>query len=275
MVSDARVTFEFDLATAVAPAGEGLWSARIHEGWDIHGNANGGYVMAIAARAMAAATGKAHPVSVTMHYLAPATAGEVTVRTSVARSGRRFSSAAATIERGGTAIATAVGLFADEVPDGPGRHHAAEPIAEWTPFEKSLPRPASAAVPELMRKLDVRIEPADAAFASGGTGAPLLRGWFAFADGRPVDSLALLLASDVFPPVAFNVVGEIGWMPTLELTVHLRGIPVAGPVRCEFSSLLVGAETFDENGRIWDGSGRCVAMSRQLALLPRSAPAPG
>lgn len=271
MSGPAHSNFDFDRATSVVPVGDGLWSASIHDGWDIHGNANGGYVMAIAASAMARACGRSHPVSVTMHYLSPATPGEVVVRTSIARDGRRFASVAATIEREGTAIATAIGLFSATPPAGGPDRHLQPPVETWTPFDSCPARPSDAA-PALMRRLDVRIEPEDAGFVTAPTGRAVLRGWFAFADARPVDSLALLLAVDVFPPVAFNVVGEIGWMPTLELTVHVRGTPAPGPVRCEFTSSQIGPETFDENARVWDGAGRCVATSRQIALLPRSSP---
>ena len=39
-------------ATAVTALGEGRYRARIDEGWDIAGNANGGYLIALAARAI-------------------------------------------------------------------------------------------------------------------------------------------------------------------------------------------------------------------------------
>ena len=263
---------DFDRATSVEPVGDGLWAGTIADGWDIHGNANGGYVMAIAARAMSAACAREHPVSVTMHYLSPATPGPVAVRTAIARDGGRLASVSATIERNGTAIAAAIGLFSrSAAASGPDRH-LTPATDRWTRFDACPARPSSAAVPELMRRLDVRIEPADAGFVTAPSGRALLRGWFAFADDRSNDALALLLAADVFPPVAFNVVGEIGWMPTLELTVHVRGVPTPGPLRCEFTSSMIGVDSFDENGRIWDSSGRCVATSRQIALLPRSTP---
>lgn len=40
-------------ATSVLPIGAGEYSAEIHPGWDIMGNANGGYLLAMAARAAA------------------------------------------------------------------------------------------------------------------------------------------------------------------------------------------------------------------------------
>ena len=69
----------FATATAVQPAAAGQWSASIHPGWDIAGNANGGYLLAVAARALAAATGRPDPVTVTAHYLSPGRPGSVRI----------------------------------------------------------------------------------------------------------------------------------------------------------------------------------------------------
>ena len=69
----------FATATAVRPAAAGQWSASIHPGWDIAGNANGGYLLAVAARALAGATGRPDPVTVTAHYLSPGRPGSVRI----------------------------------------------------------------------------------------------------------------------------------------------------------------------------------------------------
>ena len=51
------------------------FAGEVHDGWDIAGNANGGYLLAIAGRAMRDASGRPDPVSVTAHYLRPGTPG--------------------------------------------------------------------------------------------------------------------------------------------------------------------------------------------------------
>ena len=73
-VSCAAVQRAFDAATAVTALGDGRYRARIDEGWDIGGNANGGYLIALAARAIHDMVGRP-PLSVTAHYLARGRSG--------------------------------------------------------------------------------------------------------------------------------------------------------------------------------------------------------
>ncbi len=77
---------ELEQATAVHPRGDGTYDATIATGWDIAGNANGGYLIALAARAMADATGRP-PLSLTAHYLSPGRVGPVEVAVDVVRAG--------------------------------------------------------------------------------------------------------------------------------------------------------------------------------------------
>ena len=77
-------------ATAVAPVGDGVWQGAIAPGWDIAGAANGGYLLALAARAAAAAAGLPDPVTVTGHFLAPGRPGPVRVATNTVKVGKRF-----------------------------------------------------------------------------------------------------------------------------------------------------------------------------------------
>ena len=89
-------------------------------------------------------------------------------------------------------------------------------------------------------------------------------------DAQRHDAFGLLQAADVFVPVCFNRSEvPVAWAPTLELTVHVRGIPAPGPLRCRFSSRFIQDGMFEEDGELWDSSGRLVAQSRQLALIPR------
>ena len=79
----------FASATAVQPAAAGEWLASIDAGWEIAGNANGGYLLAMATRALTGATGRPDPVTVTAHYLSPGRPGSVRIVTDHFALGRR------------------------------------------------------------------------------------------------------------------------------------------------------------------------------------------
>jgi hypothetical protein len=120
-----------------------------------------------------------------------------------------------------------------------------------------------------MNRLDIRLRPGDDAFQRGATtGSASITGWFSFADGRPLDTLALLLVADAFPPPVFNIDMPPGWVPTIELTVHVRAVPAPGPLACRFATRFIQGGYLEEDGELWDSAGRLVAMSRQLALVP-------
>ena len=90
------------------------------------------------------------------------------------------------------------------------------------------------------------------------------------ADEQPIDAFGLLLASDAFAPAVFNTTLPVAWVPTLELTVHVRGVPAPGPLACVFRSRFVHGGLLEEDGELWDAAGRLVGLSRQLALAPRA-----
>jgi acyl-coenzyme A thioesterase PaaI-like protein len=260
--------FVFDSSTAVTADG----TARIVDGWDIGGNANGGYLMAIVARHMLTVTGRAAPLTVTGHYLAPGTPGTVQLTATVVKVGKRLTTATASMSRGDTTLLHVVGAFTDH-PDSPGPTHVGGTPPDLPPLDECVARTRAQGAVDvpLMDRIDVRLRPADAGFNSGRpSGTAEVAGWFGFADGRPIDPLALLLVCDSFPPAVFNLAIAPGWVPTVEYTVHVRGIPAPGPLRCVFRSHYVQGGVLNEDGEVWDSAGKLVALSRQLGLMPRS-----
>lgn len=266
-------TFEFDAATAVEGGGD-RWHAEVLDGWDIGGNANGGYVLALATNALRSASQRAHPLTVTAHYLAPVRPGPVEIRTEVLKRGRRLTTVAGSVWRDGQQLVHLVGGFGelDAETESP-LHLDGTPPALPPPPDCVARNGTAGTVPvPLMDRLDVRLHPDDAGVQEevpSGTG--LVRGWFSFADGRPVDTLALLLAADAFPPAVFNLGLPRGWVPTVELTVHVRAVPAPGPLRCQFRTRFVSGGALEEDSEVWDGAGHVVAISRQYGLLARSA----
>lgn len=261
------VTTEFEAATAVHRRADGHYDAEINEGWDIAGNANGGYVIALAARAMADAAGRP-PLSVTAHFLAPGKPGPIVIEVDVIRAGRRTATVSGRVRAGDTDILAMLGTFAEQMPGGPAVVSGAPPLLP--PVEECVTSapPVAAGFPDRIRS---SIRPIDAGFREGRpSGTAEIEGWFELPDTDRVDVFGLLMATDAFAPVVFNSgVFPVGWSPTLELTVHVRGEAAPGPLRCRLFARFLTDGLFDESGEIWDSAGKLVAHSRQLALVPR------
>ena len=260
---------EFDDATHVTPDGR----TEIHDGWDIGGNANGGYLMALAANGLRQVADRPDPVSVTAHYLSPGRPGDALVTGEVIKAGKRFTTVTGALGAGGRTIIQVLGTFGDlstNVASDFVAVHGTPP--SLPPFEACVPRESrqgQVAVP-MMDRLEVRLHPDHVGWLRGEKlGVGEMAGWFGFADGRPLDTLALLLVADALPPAVFNLDIPSGWVPTVEMTVHVRAVPAPGPVRCVFRTRFVHGGMFEEDGEVWDSSGTLVALSRQLALLPR------
>jgi hypothetical protein len=102
----------FHDATAVRRLGE-HFAGDVAPGWDIAGNANGGYLLAIAARALSELTGRPDPVTVTAHFLSPGRPGPVEIETREMKAGRRFTTATATLSANQRPLLSVLGTFGD------------------------------------------------------------------------------------------------------------------------------------------------------------------
>jgi len=78
-----------------------------------------------------------------------------------------------------------------------------------------------------------------------------------------------VLFADAFPPSLFGSLGVVGWVPTIELTVHVRRRPAPGWILGRFATRDLGGDRMIEDGQLWDETGALVARSRQLGLLLR------
>lgn len=261
--------------------------AEIADGWDILGNANGGYLLAVAGRALTTALDRPDVISMTTHYLRPAQPGPVTIHVDELKAGKRFATGNLTMRRAddGANIIASIGTVGNL--DEPASAADAQ-AAEFTMVRSSppdLPDPDDCYqssggplnyVPPFYSQVDVRFHPEDAGFMEGKpTGIPRLRGWFRLRNGGDSNmaqsSLPLLVAVDAFPPTIFNSTDIRGWSPTLELTAHLRARPVPGWIACEVTTRFVTSGFLEVDGEFWDESGQLVAQSRQLALAPRGS----
>ncbi len=291
------MTFEYDRDTAISALGNGSYGAHLSPGWAVGPAINGGYLLAIIGKAVAAqleatTPGKGHPdpVSLSAHFLSAATPGPAYVETKVIRSGGKFSTVAITLAQDVdgapvpriAALAT-YGRQLDRTSDG---EHDATSDADAAAIGLSLAPPVLAPVEEcvlssdapaevtefvpLIQRFGTRFDPATAGWAVGKpSGQGVIQGWFKLIDDRPLDPIALLMVVDALPPVTFDL-GMLGWPPTLELTAHVRARPAPGWVIVRHQTRTVAGGLFESDCDVWDSTGLLVAQARQLALQPRA-----
>jgi acyl-coenzyme A thioesterase PaaI-like protein len=260
----------FDRATTVSAAEGGGAVAELDPGWEVGGGVlNGGYLMAVAARAALLASPHPHPVAVSASFLRATAGGAARVELPPGSAGRTLANTVAVLTTGSGPALTAqitTATLGEEPVDWSANPMPSVPAPEDC---VATARPQGVPAPGLLQHLDTRFDPATAGWVEGRPDRePRLRAWMRLADGREPDPLALLLFADALPPAGFAI-GRLGWAPTVQLQVLVRALPAPGWCLVENSSSEVAGGWTDEDCRIWDSAGRLVAQSRQLARLPR------
>lgn len=261
-------------ATAVNHLGDGRFAADAGEEARIPGGlVNGGVLLVVAARALAEATGRPHPVTITGHYLAAVRPGPLTIDTEVLRSGRHAFARALVRNGDGAPVLATTGTFGD-LATANGLNLAVADLPPMPDRDRAIPWPpedgGDTHAPSVFSLFRHQVVPDGVGWALGrDPGEALLEAWATPASGAwdPVDLLAL---ADVYPPPIFNAGVPFAWVPTLELTVQLRGLPRGDEeVACRFWTSSVTDGYLEEDGLIRGTDGRLLAVSRQLALAPR------
>lgn len=264
----------FDRETAVAAADDGVWVAHVVDGYNIGENPNGGYLMAIVLRALRAELGRIDPsldqpdpLTLTAHFLRPGLANaDAEIGTEILKLGRSITTGRATLRQEGKVRVELLAGFGN-LTTGANDHLVSIPAPNLPPPEDCVDRAElvqGVSLP-LLSRVEVRV-PADHVELGTG-GAATMAGWIRFADGRPVDSLALALFADAYPPSLFTTLGTIGWVPTLEMTVQIRRRPADGWIKATFETDDLAGGRLIESGALWDRDGELVARCRQLGML--------
>jgi acyl-coenzyme A thioesterase PaaI-like protein len=269
---DVSLPSEFETATAVHRAEGGGLVAELDPGWDVGGGIlNGGYLLAVIARAAAMESPHPHPVAVSASYLRATGPGPATLTVTPGPSGRTLAHSSVVLGRDGAPSLSAqvtTATLGDDVPV------YSRPMPDIPPVEECLSAQArddAHPVPDvgIRHRVETRLDPATAGWAVGRpSGEPVMRAWVRLTDGTAPDPFTLLLFADVLPPTSWSI-GLMGWAPTVQLQVLVRALPAPGWCLVEASASEVAGGWLDEDYRIWDSTGRLVAQSRQLARVPR------
>lgn len=256
----------FDIETSITRVDEGVWETRLSANWNIGTNSNGGYAMSPVLRALRELTGQPDPISVTTHFLRPVQGGTICrIEATLIRTGRTTATAQGTLSLDGKDRLIVIAAFGDvEAEVGIGPEMGPMP-PELPAVEDCIPRGGLNQGVELplLSRVDCVLHPDCVEVGERA----VIEGWVRFSDGADPSTLSLPCFVDVFPPSLTALVGNTGWVPTIELTTHIRRAPKPGWLRARFECDDLHKGRMIETGALWDSSGALVARSRQIGLL--------
>lgn len=229
---------------------------------------NGGYLMALLARQMLDQSDKSTTPIITVNFLTRTGYGDAQVRVSEISRSRQFNRYEALLIQNGDQILKAMGSFMADGLDCPiDRYEANSPEVASIEDCVEMPKMPNFTIYD---EVDVRLDPDTVPWLQGKTGTKSEhRGWIRFADDRDFDLCGILLASDAFPPPIFATEGVATWVPTIEMSVNIRNLPVSKWLKCRFRTKHITCGLLEEDGELWDEAGNLVAISRQIAQFRR------
>jgi len=254
---------KFADATAITGS-DGTFTVDLDPEWTVGTRPHGGYLLTIMGRAAITVTpDHPHPISASAVYVTSPELGPATVHVEALRTGRTASQVRTRLVQGDRVCLETLFVLGRLDPDSDERFVDAPP-PPVAPFEechrsKVAPRGTGIRV-NMLEMVEQRIDVAS--FERPGD----LRGWLRFADGSDFDPLSLLYVVDSFPPSTFTL-GSVGWVPTLELTAYLRGLPAPGPLKLRQRSRVLSGSFVDQVCEVWDSRDRVVAQATQLCAV--------
>ena len=260
---------QFDQDILLTSNGNKRYKAAVAGNWSVNGNPDGGYLMALLARAALSSSEKEAIVILTANFIARCESGEAELSVEHMGATRRFDRWQVSLIQDGEDKVRAMATLMDRKAEQAGKRYenampALAPVEECIKFGQ-MPGYT------LFDNMDVLLDPDCSGWI---TGVPAdrseLKGWIKFKDDRPFDQPALMLIADSFPPPIFVSQGMVAWVPTLEMSVNIRNLPETRWLKCVFRSRFLNGGMVEEDGEIWDETGELVAISRQVAQFRRA-----
>jgi acyl-coenzyme A thioesterase PaaI-like protein len=258
----------FDGATAVRRLVDDRYEADLAASWSSLSGIHGGYLAAVAARAMTEAVADRQLAlrTLTATFLRRTDVGSATVAVEVLRDGRALTTLRAAVEQGEATTAVFHGTFAAAL-DGPA-------------FQRpSLARPDPAhrrrfEAPERVRHFDNLVIDLDRRwYPFDGGPVARLAGWLTPRTPRPIDSPWLVMAADVLPPATFVTSTQPAGGMTLDYAITILADPADVTdqtlvIACE--SELAAAGMAVERCVLWSGED-VVATATQTRFTARTS----
>jgi acyl-CoA thioesterase-2 len=263
---------DFEQATRVE-GGDGRYRGALAPDWFVWGPM-GGYVAAIAFRALDRTSAQPRPATFACQFLRAGSAGPVEVEVEVVRGGRRSEALRATLSQEGTPLLSASAWFVAEAFDG---------------FEHRLGEMPKVPPPEALRPYSELSEDYASWFPiwqhlegrpvrwEYAPGPPVWHTWMRLLAGAPadpvVDTARTLLWADLLPWNAAQAPHD--WprrfiAPNLDLTLQFHAqLPGEDWMLCDAESQIAREGLVGTGGRLWTRDGRLVASATaQLFCVP-------
>ena len=260
---------------ALEQVGTGEYSLTIHDKYWIVAGPNGGYLAALFANAgnLHLNSPERQLRSLTTHFLSPPKLGEARITVKTERSGRLVDFLRLELVQNDRTLLLATGVWgsAGESPPEPQLKMPKVPSPDkCTPIDKIIEHPI-----RLREQWETRSAMGEKLTqqAIGQQRQEAELSWWI----RPVEptltGTPLIVAiSDALPPPIFAMAPQIQFVPTVDLTVHIRAEintldwPAAEWVLVRFATRHISHGYLEEDGQIWLRDGTLLGMSRQLSV---------
>lgn len=245
-----------------------LYEAFISDRWSIGNTANGGYSMAIIAKACSLSLNHKDPLSISTNYLQRVEFGVAEIEVVPLISSKSISTANIIFRQKGEIKIFSTATFTDFSKNS-GKSMQLRKEPKFDDYQKCIQIPYKEGHSP---KLDKNLEKKycldsiwwDNASEENNATLRLYMGWL---DGSEVDLFGLILFLDATTPPIYNKMGVVGWVPTLSLTSHIRRMPSEGPLKVIAKTEFITNNFMEEDREIWDSKGFLVGQSKQLAKL--------
>lgn len=255
----------FDKDLVFKDKGNHRLRAEVSNGWSHRGNLNGGFLLAMAAKAVSRYSEKTGSLLITANYLNRTIPGDIDIHVEELSTSRNFDRFEVTLIQNEQKVLRTfctLSTKTGETEDLSGSRDYLPSAKEEDCIEMSRPE-----VTPIYDILSVRINPATAGWMKDDLKKPgHLNGWIRFKESRPFDIPAINLAVDCFPPSIFSTLGASAWVPTLELSVYINGAMEYDALWSDFHTHYITDGILVEDGIVTGPDGRIKAVSRQTAV---------
>ncbi|HCY88428.1 MAG TPA: thioesterase family protein [Desulfobacteraceae bacterium] len=263
----------FDRDITAQAQDDSLYTIELSDQWSINNTPNGGFIMALLARAMdpeRASQGRAdgdhinRSAIITANYLARSKKAPAQIRVETMGTSGTYVRKQASLIQDDKLRIQAMGTYvrSQEKRFETAYDASPEAVADW---EDCIPVPAMPGY-SLFNMIDLRLDPVSAGWMQDRLAdRAVMKGWIQFSAPRPVDLDAVTLFADCFPPCVFASRGMVAWVPTIEYSVNVRMLPKTRRLKGIFTSRFISCGLVEEDGELWDPAGNLIAISRQIA----------